>query len=704
MTRKQFKIDLSAEKNVVAIDEGFSFTSSTFNGKCDVIYRDLSEYPSGPVFVVFEENVVIKNTTFSYGTVHDMIQKIEQEVKNSLIQNVTVIHETDFGFFTYITIPLYDLNFKKEVYSYLKVMRHEQLLVCIECCKSGKIRFSFEVTSSMFKPTKDYIISAFNVVSPRPKRRFSLSWTLNDYLSRHNYSTINGTQLKDDIIRRLDSISTTCLVCHSTFSEKVSLIPTICDQELCQFQFLEYGLGLCVEEEIIQNPALVDLLIQFTFFGASSKLDPFPYAVRHFNQRLENEKDVINLIQLIPSVSCMRRYANEAILKKTLDSIHILIYPFLSWVISSNFNFIEELTDPHEMLAGVPAVGFKQFRFTSGSLNKENVLQRHKQKYATGKESLYAFHGTRKQNWHSILRIGLHYKKKTNGRAYGNGIYHAYNASYSWHYTNGDNSPSWKNADVSIQACICLNEIVNCPKQFVSQSPHIVISDVEWVQLRYIIVKTTAKASVGTQFFDKKLTLKWGNVEVKLPNSENEVKQSLPVYSTFSATKILQRELIQLSQTSNPNIVFDPENVVNLYSWRILLKDFETTLPIAKDLFEARMSGVELEINFHGDYPLTPPFVRIVRPRFCMFSEGGGGNITAGGSICTDMLTSTAWNSVYSVESIVIQIFLLLSDSEQPARLSTYKQDYTLAEAWQAYARVAKAHGWKLPTNKPQFL
>jgi len=44
--------------------------------------------------------------------------------------------------------------------------------------------------------------------------------------------------------------------------------------------------------------------------------------------------------------------------------------------------------------------------------------------------------------------------------------------------------------------------------------------------------------------------------------------------------------------------------------------------------------------------------MRILDPRFLPFAYGGGGNITAGGSVCNEVLTSTGWNPAFVVEAI----------------------------------------------------
>lgn len=52
------------------------------------------------------------------------------------------------------------------------------------------------------------------------------------------------------------------------------------------------------------------------------------------------------------------------------------------------------------------------------------------------------------------------------------------------------------------------------------------------------------------------------------------------------------------------------------------------------------INSIVFEIRFPPNYPLSPPFFRIITPRFLPFIHGGGGHVTGGGSICMDLLTA----------------------------------------------------------------
>ena len=106
-----------------------------------------------------------------------------------------------------------------------------------------------------------------------------------------------------------------------------------------------------------------------------------------------------------------------------------------------------------------------------------------------------------------------------------------------------------------------------------------------------------------------------------------------------------------------------------------------------------RKPVVELEMLFDGEYPFSPPFVRVLRPRFSPRS----GHVTIGGSICIELLTRSGWSPSYSIETLLVQLVALICSDEARAELDRFSADrpYGIAEARAAFARVAADHGWR---------
>ncbi|KAL8737441.1 MAG: hypothetical protein Q9181_001687 [Wetmoreana brouardii] len=174
-----------------------------------------------------------------------------------------------------------------------------------------------------------------------------------------------------------------------------------------------------------------------------------------------------------------------------------------------------------------------------------------------------------------------------------------------------------------------------------------------------------------------------------------------PPFATTVATKALQRELnttlkIQDSHPSHQlGWYIDREIINNMYQWIIELHSFETDLPLTTDLKAKGLKSVVMEVRFGKDYPMSPPFVRIIRPRFLSFMAGGGGHVTAGGALCMELLTNSGWSAVSNMESVLLQVRLALSSTDpKPARLEPGPvRDYGVGEAIEAYIRACNAHG-----------
>ncbi|KAI9674092.1 MAG: hypothetical protein M1817_001910 [Caeruleum heppii] len=182
-----------------------------------------------------------------------------------------------------------------------------------------------------------------------------------------------------------------------------------------------------------------------------------------------------------------------------------------------------------------------------------------------------------------------------------------------------------------------------------------------------------------------------------------------PSYASPIATKALQRELktIITLQTKTPPAelgwYMDPTAVNNVYQWILELHSFDAELPLAQQLKQKGLTSVVLEMRFGREYPYSPPFVRVIRPRFLGFAQQGGGHVTAGGALCMELLTNTGWSAVSSMESVLLQVHVAMSSTEPyPARLDMTpggKGDYAVGEAMEAYVRACRSHGWEVPKD-----
>ncbi|RDB28698.1 hypothetical protein Hypma_015532 [Hypsizygus marmoreus] len=182
-----------------------------------------------------------------------------------------------------------------------------------------------------------------------------------------------------------------------------------------------------------------------------------------------------------------------------------------------------------------------------------------------------------------------------------------------------------------------------------------------------------------------------------------------PFEATPSATMAVQRELkTMLKEQDNAKSLKDlgwymsPDFIGdNLFQWIVEMHSFDDELPIAKDMKAKGLNSIIFEIRFPPAFPISPPFFRIVTPRFLPFIHGGGGHVTGGGSICMDLLTSDGWLPSYSIAAVLMQIKLAISNLDpRPARLSSdFDRPYGVHEALEGYKRAAATHGWQIPVG-----
>lgn len=104
----------------------------------------------------------------------------------------------------------------------------------------------------------------------------------------------------------------------------------------------------------------------------------------------------------------------------------------------------------------------------------------------------------------------------------------------------------------------------------------------------------------------------------------------LPEWANAVSSKRLASDIkiMQKAQETTPlhelGWYIDFSNIDNMFQWVVELHTFDPALPLAKDMKKAGITSVVLEVRFGRDYPLSPPFIRVIRPKFLPFMEGGG--------------------------------------------------------------------------------
>ena len=99
-----------------------------------------------------------------------------------------------------------------------------------------------------------------------------------DHLSIHPKEPSFPLLSMQYFLRHLVRCTDFCLVCHRRLhTQWEALMPYVCDNHLCLYQYMTLGFGPSIEYEIITQPFVVDLLVSFCYTSTiSSALKQFP--------------------------------------------------------------------------------------------------------------------------------------------------------------------------------------------------------------------------------------------------------------------------------------------------------------------------------------------------------------------------------------------------------------------------------------------
>ncbi|XP_041375439.1 ubiquitin-conjugating enzyme E2 Q1-like [Gigantopelta aegis] len=141
--------------------------------------------------------------------------------------------------------------------------------------------------------------------------------------------------------------------------------------------------------------------------------------------------------------------------------------------------------------------------------------------------------------------------------------------------------------------------------------------------------------------------------EEKTTNSDSDDDDAnlFAAQGSTAAIHRLTKDLKVMQKASGKYGIVGSPRGDNLFIWDVKLTDFPTDTKLGKDLelFSKKYNQeavITLEMQFPGDFPFSPPFIRVVRPRFKFLT----GHVTIGGSICMEMLTKSGWRPTNDIE------------------------------------------------------
>ena len=154
----------------------------------------------------------------------------------------------------------------------------------------------------------------------------------------------------------------------------------------------------------------------------------------------------------------------------------------------------------------------------------------------------------------------------------------------------------------------------------------------------------------------------------------------------------LSRELTGMHQSE----YMIETNETDFFRWTVHMPETVVHDELKRDLHAWARSYkkeplITLEVVFPEDYPISAPFVRVVRPRFVFHT----GHVTVGGSLCTELLTRSGWTPM-TPSALLHSVCVMFKDGHGRVDIDGFasNQDYTEAEAKDAFTRVAQFHKW----------
>lgn len=511
--------------------------------------------------------------------------------------------------------------------------------------------------------------------------------SIGDYESEHLVSLVNKTifETPDEIIptclNYIPNLYKYCISCQTSLE-----IPgdeySNCGKDVCIFKMDELPIGEYIINSYKKSSEKFEFIMMTSLSAISSTrrndiFEPFPNhflidqsvnkpvrgVISTLNNKNYNSNKNWNLIDktingwtLETIVKTITKSKNEKELRTSFgDNLYILLR-FFMMTNKCNINNDDILHNKQ----------LKSFQVIH-PFDKEDEFKQRSNNVTT-----YLYHGSKFENWYSIMRNGIKVCSNTTmmtaGAAYGKGIYTSDNFNTSLTYCGYSHQGE--------QIIMGVFEVIGNKTDFKPGNNIFVIPNDELLILRYILCFPHKIATTISSQLNDKFNIKIQQEKLVMNNRIRD-----------KGMKRLLKDLSDLQKTTEFGISYSQENI---QKWSITMRDFDVDSQLIRDMQNFDIPFVEIEINFDDNYPYSPPFVRVVSPRF-MYQTG---HITSKGALCMEILTPQKWSPAYSIESLLVQIKSTITEGGAKIDDKHFKLNYSLEEAKQSFIMVAKQHGW----------
>lgn len=327
----------------------------------------------------------------------------------------------------------------------------------------------------------------------------------NEYYPYQNFPKGFLVCLMNYLNARISTLNEYCIICDKTHLSNVKMLTSaVCRRDLCAFAFQNLSLFAGKTFGMITQAEVTDLLFNMTYAAAMSGnrasliFKPFPTV---FDPNNPNNDAPPPLDPNNPNYSLAQRLLGYVKSRGMLyclnnsDKDEPLAQPLTRWILNSNRFHLAKLERNYHLPSMCTK---KQYVLVSAPPAKEARFQELKAEFG----SRFAFHGSRTENWYSILRNGLKNASGTKlqlcGAAYGSGIYLSPMASMSMTYsglhmygskttTTTYTEPLVEKIDTDNWKCIALCEVID-KGNYVKNTSVWVVPEEDHVVTRFFFV------------------------------------------------------------------------------------------------------------------------------------------------------------------------------------------------------------------------
>lgn len=234
-----------------------------------------------------------------------------------------------------------------------------------------------------------------------------------------------------------------CTICDKKHLIGAGMLkPSVCERQLCTYAFQQLKVGKDTTDSVATGGGVIDLLVAMfrtacLHSRAEFVLNPYPSVTDSagkliFDPKHKDLGKLRDVTKELPQTKDFIGIDNLGQLANRMSGRHPACLPLLEWIISSNRSLIVKLHQ-NQRLARMHTP--HQFFLITASEEKQKKFEARK----ASKGTKFGWHGSRIENWHSILRVGLKVmsgtKGQLNGAAHGTGVYFANDAATSLGYS-----------------------------------------------------------------------------------------------------------------------------------------------------------------------------------------------------------------------------------------------------------------------------